>query len=481
MILNNFNFTIDVSQDSTLSSDGLSGIETIQKAAPAGLNTSDRPGRSYFDGFRKNILPSRQVLVQEYKRLAYTCANLNAGAVSCAKLKLFVKKETTSQKSLLRKGIETKPVSRETLDWLLEQSYLSKTLHSFVEIEEVVRHPVLDLLDRVNDSKYANSQRNIEITQLYQEITGKAYWRIENDPIFNMPMNIWLLPTQFITPVKRSRGNETIVDFYEYRPPTADEPTFYRPDEIIDYLFASLTNPYVDGLSPLEAAFDASEVNNKLLSHQDAFLENHGMPSVILSPDKDSEISADEAEALERKYQMKFSRGRDGKVMVLESDMSLLPVTFKPGDLARLEINKWSKNDLANAFQVPYALISDTNNNRQQLEAAEAQHARHGIKARLQRDAAVKNKQLLTRYDNTGRLFFAYDDPVPEDQEKKLQENVQLTMNGIITPNEARKEYNRKPLPDGDELRAINVSPEIMRQQRADQGNDGRTKDTRNG
>ena len=74
----------------------------------------------------------------------------------------------------------------------------------------------------------------------------------------------------------------------------------------------------------------------------------------------------------------------------------------------------------------------------------------------------------------TGTLFFAYDNPVPEDQEAKLQENVQLTMNGIITPNEARKEYNRKPLPDGDALRAINVSPDLARQNKADSGGDKR-------
>lgn len=476
-------FQIDVTQDSisSLSSEAIPGVESIKKSMPDGLNTANRPGRSYYDGFQRQRLPSKNILVREYKRVAYTCANLNAGAVGCAKLRLFVKKETIAQKSLLRKGVETKPISKETVDWLVEQPYLRKTLTSFVEIEEVVKHPVLELLDRVNDSKYMNNQRNTELTQLFQEINGVSYWRIENDETFDIPKNIWLLPSQFVTPVKKSNNNSNIVDFYEYRPPTSDKVELYRPDELIDYLMPSLINPYVEGVSPLQSAFDANEVNNKLLSHENAFLEKQARPDVILSPDKDSEIGPDEAERLEKQYQMRFSRGRDGGVMVLESDMNLIPLSFKPSDIARLEINKWSKVDIANAFQVPFALISDTNNNRQQLEAAEAQHARHGIKPRLQRDAAVKNKQLLTRYDNTGRLFFAYDDPVPEDKEEKLQENVQLTMNGIITPNEARKEYNRKPLPDGDQLRAINVSPEMMRENRAGQGNDGRTKDTRNG
>jgi len=37
-------------------------------------------------------------------------------------------------------------------------------------------------------------------------------------------------------------------------------------------------------------------------------------------------------------------------------------------------------------------------------------------------------------------------------------------MNGILTPNEGREEYDRPPLPGGDELRPINVSPDVIQE-----------------
>ncbi len=468
----NYNFTISV--DQSFPSNALPDVEQIKKSAPS-YGNAGRPVQSWFDGYRRQRLPEKNILVGEYKRLAYTCSNINAGSVACAKLKLFIKKDKAT-KSLLRKGIETKAVSSETIDWLTDQSYLQKTLASFTDIEEVVKHPVLDLLEHVNTQQNTNSFNLREFTQLYQEITGEAYWLIENDRVFGRPINIWLLPSQYVTPVKQSQNTKKLIDFYEYRPPGSSKTVRYRPEDIIDYLMPSLNNPFVTGVSPLEAAFDASEVNNKLLTLEDAMLENQGRPDAILTPDKESSIGTEEARRLEREYEMRFGKGRQGGIWVVEEDMNLTPLSFKPSDIARLEIAKWSKNDMANAYQIPYALISDTNNNRQQLEAAEMQHARHGIMPRLKRDAAKKNSQLLTRYDDTGTLFFAYENPVPEDQEAKLQENVQLKMNGIITPNEVRKEYNRKPLPGGDELETMNVSPDLARENKAKSGDDDRSK-----
>ena len=45
-------------------------------------------------------------------------------------------------------------------------------------------------------------------------------------------------------------------------------------------------------------------------------------------------------------------------------------------------------------------------------------------------------------------------------------------MNGVVTPNEVRHNYDYAPLPDGNELRAINVSPELARQNERDKAVD---------
>jgi HK97 family phage portal protein len=439
----------------------------IRKAtAPKGLNT--QVTQSYYDAFRRKYTPTGHTLVREYKRVAFACANLNAAAVCDTPLKLYVKSGKSDKPTIL----ETKAISNKKIDYLSNVPYLEKTLRSFVNIEEVVTHPALNVLEKANSSRHLNGQRLFELSQLYQDITGKTYWLIERD-MFGLPENIWILPSQFVTPQKTDTRTRKIVDYYEYSPPGIAEPKKYKPEDIIVFLMPSLMNPYVEGYGCLQAAFEANEVNNKLLSHEDALLENEGRPDAIISPkNTENAFSPDTARRYEREWKFKFTRGRSGGVWVPDDPVDFTPVTFPPRDIARFEIGKWSKNDLANAFSVPYALIADASHNRQQLEAAAMQHAKYATKPRCNRNAAVLNDLFISDYDDSGRLFLAYDDPVPETKEEKLNENIQLGMNGFKTPNEVRLEYNLPPHPDGNDLRPINVSPDMMRENTRESGGD---------
>ena len=441
--------------------------EKVEKRRP---NLSSLNGQStstpYYDAFRRKIIPSDSRLVEEYKRTIYTCANLNADGVAATPLRLFVKTEKGEKSTVL----QTRPLSSKKIDFLQSKPHLSKTLRSFINVEEVIDHPILTLLEKANDSRHLNGQRLKELIQLYQDITGQAYILIETDPVFKLPKNLWILPSQWVCPIKKfdtTTQSGGIVDHYRFFPPGLASPVEYQPDEIIPFLMPSVMNPYVLGMSPLEASFEANEVNKKLLTHEDGLLGNEARPEVVISPkDTESAFSADTARRYEREWRLKFGHGRSGGAWVPDDPVTLTPVTIPPRDLARLEINKWSKNDVANAFQVPFALIADASHNRQQLEAAELQHAKHAILPRLNRNVCVLNDLLLRLYDDTGRLFLAYDDPIPENREEKLKENIQLKINGVKTANEVRDEYGMPPLsdPEADKLMNINVSPELARE-----------------
>lgn len=434
----------------------------LKKAFSAG--TRNNASISYYDAYRRRYVLGESQLVREYKRVAYTCANLNASVTCSTPLKLYLRKVSKNQKSLLRLGIETKSVSNSKKDFLSSQSYLAKTLNSFVDIEEVVVHPVLDLLKRGNDSPLVNGYMLDEWRQLYMEITGKAYWLVENDPLLGIPRNLWLLPSQWVTPKKESFNNRNIIDYFEYYPPGATKEIKYLPENIIYFRLPSLLNPYSEGLGWLEASFQANEVGNKLLSHEDSLLEKEGRPDAIISP-KNSEDAFDEttAKRYEKEYNFKFAYGRSGGVWVPDEAIELTPVNFPPRDIARLEINKWSKNDIANAAGIPYALISDSSHNREQLEASEAQHAKYAIVPRCNRNAAILNDQLIPRYDDSGMLFLAYDDPVPENEAIKVTKWTSLVVNGIALPNEGRKAFDLPPVEGGDELRDT-MSPSLEKE-----------------
>lgn len=441
---------------------------TIVKRAPR-LPDPNTAQFNYFDGYRRKLLPTNATLVREYKRAIYTCANLNADAFTCTPRKLYLKTEKGQKKSkTFITGKHTIPVDRYKKEWLVKEFGLRQT----TDVEEVIDHPALLQLKKVNDNPLINGYDLMHWTSVFLDVCGSAYWLIENS-ILDRPRNIWVLPSQYVTPKKdlNSRSRRKVIDYYEYNPPGVGTVEKYKPEDIVHFKTTSLTNPYVDGVSALEAAFDSNEVNNKLLSVEAGLLENEGRPDFLLTP-KSDEVAFGEPERrrFEREYKTRFGRGRSGGIWVVDEALSMMPLNVPPRDLARLEIEKWSKNDIANAMQVPFALISDASHNREQLEAAEVMHAKHAITPRVRRADMVLNDQFLPRYDTSDRLFFASDDPVPENEEAKLQKVVQLTMNGILTPNEGRDEYNLPPVEGGDELRPINVSPEMMRDNARDSG-----------
>ncbi len=457
-----FNFTIDTDQTLPVPKEYV--ISGKVHAPTTGFGTTSRNSiSSYYDGFRRRFLPGKTTLINEYKRTIYTCANLNAHACISTPLRLYLKIENGST-SLLRNGKETKSLTTKQKDRLTGLAHLSKTLRSFENIEEVVSHPVLTLLDRANDSQHLNGYKLQELLYLYMDITGEAYILVENN-IFDIPVQLWILPSQNVFPRKRE-GSGNIVDFYEYNDGSGKEPIKYNPKDIIPFTSADLKKPYVEGLSFVEAAYEANKAHNQLLTLEASLLENEGRPDFIVIPDDDAGFGEEEAGKFEDEFKARFGKGRQGGIWVAPEKVKIEPLQIPFRDLARLEINKWTKNDIANAAGIPFALISDASHNRQQLEAAEIQHAKHAVIPRQRRVSCIYNDQLVSRFDPIGRLFLAYDDPIPEDRAVKLQENVQLKMNGILTANEVRAEYNRPPLPDGDKLESMNDAKENRQSER---------------
>src|SRR5205085_9519024 len=117
-------------------------------------------------------------------------------------------------------------------------------------LEEVLDHPLLTLFRRVNP--LTNQFDLWELTTLYQEVHGSAYWLLRFDGL-GVPGEIWPLPAQHVTP-RREPGSPNVVDGYEYR--VGSEVRRYRPGEVIHFRYPDPRNPYVAGLSPLRACYE---------------------------------------------------------------------------------------------------------------------------------------------------------------------------------------------------------------------------------
>lgn len=390
-------------------------------------------------------------LIENYKRFAYACANINASACASVKLRIYVKTDTGDSKP----RVKTTPISDKKYAYITDRFNLNK--YVLKNLEEVVDHPALVQLDKFNQSPLFNGYQARLWTFLYLEVIGRAYWTYDK-AIFpqNIPLNYWILPSQYVEPIQNF-DSTNLVDYYKYFGGRVTKQ--YLPEDIIQFLVPDLSNPYISGFGPAEASFQANNVTNKIIDYETSVLDNQARPDYMASPkDAENSIGDEEAEQLEEKLHNRFGRGRGGGFWVPNEAMVITPMNWSPKDLGNMEISKEAKHEICNAYGTPIALLESEKINKATLEGALTQHALLKVKPTLMLHESVLNDRIIPMYDDSGRLLLCYDECVPEDKEAKMMETVQFVSNGIWTPNEGRDRYGYPARPDGDKLERQNVA-----------------------
>jgi HK97 family phage portal protein len=306
----------------------------------------------------------------------------------------------------------------------------------------VLDHPLLDLLRQVNPVH--NSFDLWELTTLYQEVIGCAYWLLDIDPTLGIPAAIWPLPAQLVTP-RRNPGSNELVDSYAYRSGASE--VQFSPREVIAFRYPDPKEPYTNGLSPLRACYEQVRLTSALGAFKTARFDNHAIPDALVCPDQ--VIGEEERDRLESNWNTRLRQGGAGRVIVAESSMKVQLLNHSMGDLAALADLQASREEIAAAFHVPISLLT-SETNLANLQAAEAQHGRIAIRPRLRRRDEKLNEQLVPWYDPTGRLFLAASDPVPANQQQVLAEHALYLRTGVLTVNEVRSQLGLPPVPWGD-------------------------------
>ncbi len=398
-----------------------------RKTAPQAVAAGGHAG-GFTDAFNRKRPPTPQELLNELKNTAWTCASINAATCAEYAPKLYV---TTDPRTQAKAKVPTKALSPR------EAKRLQALTQKSVLIEEVLEHPILSLLKSVNP--FLNAFDLWELTTLYQEVHGSAYWLLRFDA-FGVPEEVWVLPSQHVTP-KRRQNSTKVVDYYEYRSGGAAED--YSPEEVIHFRYPDPRDPYCSGISPLKAAWESVGLASSYNAFRSAKFDNRALPDALISPEE--VMGEEERDRLEMEWNAKFRRGGAGRVVVPDSPVKVQLLEQSMGDLAALAEQGKSKEDIANAFHVPIAFLT-TNTNLANLYASERQHMAQAIAPRLRRRDEKLNEQLVPLYDPSGRLFLASEDPVPADVAQDIaQMNADLKY-GVKSINQVRGERGEPPV-----------------------------------
>jgi len=377
--------------------------------------------------------PGAHSLIASYRGTAYACANLCAQGVASVPLRLYVETRRGQEPPRVR----TAPVTAARLKALRDRPAFARRVTGASTVEEVLEHPLLDLLQNVNAE--LDGFTLIELTQLYMETVGSAYWYLPRNAL-GVIEAIWVLEAQH---VRARRGANGALTGWDYG--TGPDGRRFGAHEVLPFRMPSLSSPYGEGLSPLRAAWEAVSLQERERAHANAFLENSARPDVIVSARGEyGGLGEDEAERLEERFRRKFRRGRSGGVLVISDEVDVKPLTFAPRDVQNALFHQMTREDIANAFGVPVSLLQTRDVNRANAEAGHYQLAKNAILPRCRRLEERLSQRLCPLFDE--RLFVAFDSPVPQDREYELKAREAHLAAGVITVNEARSEIGLAPL-----------------------------------
>jgi hypothetical protein len=435
------------------------------KRGPAYWQGATYSGGPAFQDFnRTRRAPGPPELVESFKQVVFACATLNANAVARTPLRLYVKtgrsqgrpKALTAPATARLLSRVEGPRPSHTAAWVAKQAQGSDAL------DEVLEHPLLDALDAVNEDWDHNLL--IQYSVLCLDVIGRAYWWMEQA---KGAWKVWPLLAQYVLPVRDP--DTSLIREYHYGDET------YEPGQLVRMRRVSMRDPYGAGFGPHEASFPHSALSDQFVGVQENLLNQGARPSLLVTPkDPDAPMGPAERSRLQHEINATLSRGGIGLAWVVDSALDAKTLTFPPSDLAALQISENAVQRVANCFGVPLSLLKTEDVNLANAEAGHRQHAELAVDPRcvliasaltrwtrqegrrIERGLKARGQSVSLGWD---RLFWAFDNPVKEDEERQSKIFTGYLAAGVLTPNEVRTHLGYPPREGGDEPATAAAAP----------------------
>lgn len=277
---------------------------------------------------------------------------------------------------------------------------------------KVLRHAALDLWNKPNP--FMARQEFVETFQQHEDLVGEAWWVIGTDPRApTFPLTLWPVRPDRMMPIPDA---ERFISGYVYLSP--DGQTI--PLRVEQVIFLKLPNPMdpFRGMGPIQSILADLDANKYSAEWNRNFFINGAVPGGIVElPGSMSDTQFDEWN--ERWEEQHKGVANAFRVATLENGAKWVDVKYTNNDMQFVELRNVSREIIREAFGIPkfaIGIIDDIN--RATAEASTAWFASELIVPRLDRIKAALNDKLLPLFgDDT--LEFDYENPVPEDEERK--------------------------------------------------------------
>lgn len=278
-------------------------------------------------------------------------------------------------------------------------------------------------------------------------LAGNAYALKQRDNR-GIPVRLYLLDPTAVSPLIAPDGSV----FYELR--TGDgaklaglgDRVVVPVREIMHDVMVPLFHPLV-GVTPIYACGTAAVQGLRIQSNSSKFFANGSQPGgVLTAPGTIQQATADRVKAY---WETEFSGDNVGKVAVLGDGLKYEPMTVKAVDAQLIEQLRWTGETVCSAYHVPSYMVGVGQlPNYNNIEAQNQQYYSQCLQGLIESMELVLDEGL--ELPNGYGTEFDLDDLLRMDSATKMDVATKGVGGGILTPNEARAGFSRKPLAGGD-------------------------------
>lgn len=285
---------------------------------------------------------------------------------------------------------------------------------------EVIQHAALNLLTTPNP--FWSRFRLFEISQLYQDLTGKCHWVLTSSA--GIPTGIWPVRPDRMQPVP---DPDKYLLGWLYTSPGGSEVVALDVDEVIYNPLPDPVDSY-GGTGPVQSVLAEIDAVGYAAQYNKNFFGNSARPDGVLSVDH--RVSDEEWDDLTDRWR-EAHRGvsRAHRVAVLEG-VTWVPTATTPKDMDFANLMATGGDRIREAFgmhKIMTGLVDDVN--RANAQTGEEIFAAWKVAPRLRRWKDVINFQFLPKFGATGAgVEFDFLYPMPVNREADSLELTAKTM-----------------------------------------------------
>ncbi len=323
--------------------------------------------------------------------------------------------------------------------------------------KEILNHPLLDLLNRVND--YTTKFQLFSATQAFKDLHGNSFWylaRAGKDGKGDI-QEIYLMRPDKVR-IVISKENPLQVLRYEYTQPDGKIIPF-TPEEILHHKEFSPTanHPFPHlGMGIVQAAAYAIDTDNEARTWNLNFFRNSARPDGILYTDGEGALDADSTKRMKEEWNEEHGGSeRAHKTAVLSGGLKWQEITRSQKDMDFIQQKIQSRDEILALFRTPKSIVGITDDvNRANADASVYIFALRTVKPLMQKLVDTLNEFLVPEYGDD--LFLSFKSPVPDDRAEIVDEYTKGY--GVwLTRNEIRAKEGLLPTENGDQFLESNL------------------------